>query len=216
MSEPVSTPEGSSAPADDYELVARLSAALRAAHRSGDLERARNVRAALSQAVHEIGLDLDPGGEVSPPIVRQNGYLEPEWLAQLGVDWPPQRPNGAPSRHRFVVECAKSVRSGLRELEDGLEGYDALPAPVVHDMLEHLTAALGSAAPSVLIDMADQLEGSIDRFDVFDEGDPKANAANAAASLRAVARVLANTSQDLEAAQTAIEHQSFRPGRSAP
>ena len=70
---------------DQYDVVAGLTEALRAARKTGNEERARLLHATLAQEVHSLGLGIPRFQEVSPALIRFNGNFDTEALAALGV-----------------------------------------------------------------------------------------------------------------------------------
>lgn len=77
---------------DDYELVAALAKALREAHRSGQVERERDLAVTLADVVYRITLK-DPQRESRAPwVTHVDGEPSPQFLAALLLD--PQEDEG--------------------------------------------------------------------------------------------------------------------------
>ncbi|WP_401001045.1 hypothetical protein [Agromyces sp. GXQ0307] len=88
----------------------------------------------------------------------------------------------------------------------------SIPAPVIYALVGNLKSAGGYTLAEVLRNMANGLQASLKTHDVYDNGgDAAANADQAAAELKAAAKLAEQIGQHLDAAQTAINQQGYRP-----
>jgi hypothetical protein len=87
----------------------------------------------------------------------------------------------------------------------------SIPAPVIYALVGNLKSAGGYTLAEALANMARGLQASLTTHDVYDDdGDPTANADQAAAELRAAAKLAEQIGRHLDAAQSAINRQGYR------
>lgn len=134
-------------------------------------------------------------------------------MAALLVDvrQPPQLRCGARHPHRLGRDDRSDVRPDHLAIR-GAPRRDPSPAPVIYALVGNLKSAGGYTLAEALQNLANGLQASLKTHDVYDDGgDAAANADQAAAELKAAARLAEQIGRHLDAAQTAINRQGYRP-----
>ena len=104
-------------------------------------------------------------------------------------------------------EAYDSIKSIARRSSGG-----SIPAPVVYALLGNLKSAGGYTLAEALENIAGGLQHSLKTHDVYDEGgDAAANVDQATAELRAAAKLAGQIGRHLDAAQSVINRQGYRP-----
>ena len=111
-----------------------------------------------------------------------------------------------------IVEDADEAYEIIKSIARRSSG-GSIPAPVVYALIGNLKSAGGYTLDEVLRNLADGLLLSLKTHDVYDDGgDPAANADQAAAELRAAAKLAEQIGRHLDTAQSAINRQGYRTG----
>ena len=103
-------------------------------------------------------------------------------------------------------EAYEIIKSIARRTSSG-----SIPAPVIYALVGNLKSAGGYTLAEALQNMAKGLQASLTTHDVYDDdGDAAANADQAAAEIKAAAKLAEQIGRHLDAAQTAINRQGYR------